>query len=102
MAGWGSEQNLCQLKLHLKEIAREVLPEVDITSYDQAVTALRKRFKPWVLRNYVAWIPPPNADQGDSSAAWYEIHCLGRKAFPSMIGKKFDRLLKRRFYKLCW
>ena len=27
-----------------------------------------------------------------------EIQRLGRKAFPSMIGKEFDRLLKGRFY----
>ena len=49
VAGWGSEQKLYQLKLHLEGTAREVLrmlPEADRTSYDRVVTTLRKRFKP--------------------------------------------------------
>ena len=49
IAGWTGEQQLYQLKVHLEKTAGEVfrmLPETDRENLDDAVSALRKRFKP--------------------------------------------------------
>ena len=49
VAGWTTEQKLCQLKLHLDCTASDVfrmLPGEDSSDFDKALAALRKRFKP--------------------------------------------------------
>ena len=102
VAGWRSEQKLYQLKLHLEGTAREVLrmlPEVDKTSYDRAVTALKKRFKPLDIEELRGLEFHHLMETKEMvQQLGIEIQRLGRKAFPSMIRKEFDRLLKGRFY----
>ena len=102
IACWTPEQQLYQLKLHLDGTAREVfrmLPELDRASLDRAVTALKKRFKPVDIEE-LRGLEFHHHMQGSDTIKQMgiTIQRLGRKAFPSIVGKEFDRLLKGRFY----
>ena len=102
-AGWSREEQLYQLKLHLDKSALEVfrmLPKVECDTLEHAVTALKKRFKPADIEE-LRGLEFYHRAQGGSETVeqlGLSIQRLGRKAFPSMTGKEFDRLLKGRFY----
>ena len=99
---WTDETKLCQLKLHLTKTAAEVfrvLPETDKTSYARAMEALQRRFRPIGIEE-LRGLDFHRKVQGEESVErlGMQLQQLGRKAFPSIEGKDFDRLLKGRFY----
>lgn len=94
IAGWEEEQQLYHLKLHLEKTAREVfrmLPEQDRNDFNRAVTALRKRFRPADIEE-LRGLEFHHRMQGDETIEQLgiSIQQLGRKAFPSIVGKEFD------------
>ena len=102
VAGWTSEQQLYQLKVHLDQTASDVfrmLPESERNTFDKAVAALRGRFKPKDIEE-LRGIEFHHLMQGSESIEQLGITVqrLGRRAFPSMTEKEFDRLLKGRFF----
>ena len=97
-ASWSAEDQLYQLKLHLDKTAMDVfrmLPDAESSNIESAITALGKRFKPKDIEELRR-----HNTQGNESIdqLGIGIQQLGRKAFPSIVGKDFDRLLKGRFY----
>ena len=55
LAGWTSEQQLCQLKAHLEKTALQVfrmLTPEERNDYSKAIGALRKRFKPVAIEEF--------------------------------------------------
>jgi len=76
-----------------------MLPEADREDFDRAVEALSKRFKPVDIEE-LRGLEFHHKSQGDETVEQLGISLqqLGRKAFPSMLGKEFDRLLKGRFF----
>ena len=102
-AGWTAEEQLYQLKLHLDKTALDVfrmLPDGERNTIECAVTALEKRFKPADIEELRGLEFHHRAQGGNESIEQLGIGIqqLGRKAFPSITGKDFDRLLKGRFY----
>ena len=101
-ASWSAEDQFFQLKLHLDKTALEVfrmLPNDDLKTVETVITALKKRFKPTGIEE-LRGLEFHYRTQGNESVEQLgiSIQQLGRKAFPSIIGKDFDRLLKGRFY----
>ena len=101
-AGWTPSDQLYQLKLHLDRTGLKVfrlLPENDNSCVERVVTALRKRFRPADIKElhglefYHLTQTTKTIEQ-----IGIKVQKLGRKAFPSIVGKDFDRLLKSRFY----
>ena len=102
LAGWSSEQKLYHLKLHLDKTALQVfrmLPEAERKSYDEAIKALKKRFCPVDIEE-LRGLEFHTRVQGDESIEQLgiDIQKLGHKAFPTMKGKEFDRIIKGRFF----
>ena len=91
------------MKLHLDKTALDVyrmIPVCERQTVSDAVAALRKRFTPKDIEelrglefHHHAQGPNESVEQLGIS-----IQQLGRKAFPGITGKNFDRLLKGRFY----
>lgn len=101
-AGWTPDEQLYQLKLHLAKTALDVfwmLPDSDSRNVKSALTALKKHFKPADIEE-LRGLEFHHRTQGDESIEQLgiSIQQLGRKAFPTIVGKDFDRLLKGRFY----
>ncbi len=102
-AGWTAEEQLYQLKVHLDKTALDVLrmlPDYDCGSFEDVVLALKKRFRPEDIEE-LRGLEFHYRAQGDGEPIeqlGISIQQLGRKAFPSITGKDFDRLLKGRFY----
>ena len=102
IAGWNTAQQLHQLKLLLEKTALRVfrmLPDVDRNSYEQVVKALRSRFKAVDIEE-LCGLEFHHRVQVDETIEelGLELQSLGRKAFPSITGREFDRLLKGRFF----
>ena len=101
-AGWSAADQLYQLELHLDKTAMDVfhtLLDSELNDIESVIAALGKCFKPSDIEElhglqfyYLA--------QGDESIEQLgiSIQQLGRKVFPNITGKDFDRLLKGRFY----
>ena len=102
-AGWSSEEKLYQMKAHLDTTALNVfrmLPDQDRDTFDTTVSALKKRFRPADIEE-LSGLEFHHRTQGDGESieqVGMSIQQLGHKAFPSITGKDFDRLLKGRFY----
>ena len=101
-ASWSAEDQLYQFKLHLDKTAMAVfrmLPDAESNNVETAITALGERFKPRDIEE-LRGLEFHHKTQGDESIdqLGISIQQLGRKAFPSIVGKDFDRLLKGRFY----
>ena len=102
-AGWTKEEHLYQLKIHLDKTALDVfqmLPEHERSTLESAVAALKKRFRPADIEE-LRGLEFHHRAQGPTETIeklGLSIQQLGRKAFPSITGKEFDRLLKGRFY----
>ena len=102
LAKWTEETKLCQLRLHLTKLADQVfqmLPKEDKSSYAQAVGALKKRFRSVEIEEFKG-LEFHRRVQGEESIEQLgmDLQKLGRKAFPAIEGKEFDRLLKGRLY----
>ena len=76
-----------------------MLPKEDTSSYTKAIDALKKRFR-FVEIEKLKGLEFHRGVQGDESIEQpgMDLQKLGRKAFPAIQGKKFDRLLKGRLY----
>ena len=101
-AGWSESDQLYHLKLLLDKTALDVfrmLPDSEKSGVEVVVAALRKRFKPGGIEE-LRGLEFHHRTQGDETIEQLglSIQQLGRKAFPSIAGKDFDRLLKGRFY----
>jgi len=102
-AGWTSEESLYQFKVHLDKTALDVfrmLPDHDCGSFEDVVSSLKKRFRPADIEE-LRGLEFHHRTQGDGESIeqlGISIQQLGRKAFPCITGKDFDRLLKGRFY----
>ena len=102
VAGWSIEQQLHQLKLLLEKTALRVLralPDTDQNRYQKVVDALRVRFKAVDIEE-LRGMEFHHRVQKDETIEdlGLELQALGRKAFPSIQGREFDRLLKGRFF----
>ena len=102
LAKWSEEVKLCQLKLHLAKTADQVfhgLSSEQKSTYANAVTALKARFRPIAIEELRGWDFHRRL-QGDESieALGMDLQRLGRKAFPTLEGRDFDRMLKGRFF----
>ena len=83
-------------KLHLDKTALDVfrmLPASDIENVESAIEALRKRFKPRDIEE-LRGLEFHHKIQGSDTIEQLgiSIQQLGRKAFPGITGKDFDRL----------
>ena len=102
LAKWTDEVKLCQLKLHLVDTADQVFRALNSeqkSSYPAAVTALKKRFRPIAIEELRGWDFHRRV-QGDESVEQLgmDLQKLGHKAFPSLEGRDFDRMMKGRFF----
>ena len=100
--GWADEHKLYQLKVHLDQTAKDVfrlIPAEEKETFDKAVAALGKRFCPRDIEE-LRGIEFYRVMQSDESIEQLGISVqrLGRRAFPSMDPKEFDRLIKGRFF----
>ena len=94
---------LCQLKLHLMKTAEQVsrsLTSEQKDLYSNIVSALKAKFRPIGIEELKGWEFHRRHIEGDESVEQLgmDIQKLGRKAFPTLTGREFDRLLKGRFY----
>ena len=98
LAGWTEQHKLYQLKVHLESNALQffrMLPK----ETQKAVSQLKKRFSPVNIEE-LRGIEFHQIMQGTETIEQLGITLqkLGRKAFPGVTGKEFDRLLKGRFF----
>ncbi len=108
-SGWGPDDQLYHLKTHLEKSALEAygnLPDSSKTDVSSAIASLRQRFKPGGMEE-LRGLEFHRRIQGDETTEQLglSIQHLGKRAYPSMGGKDFDRLLKGRFYqalKVVW
>ena len=76
-----------------------LLPEDEKCSYNKAVQALKKRFKPTDIEELHGIEFNQKMQKNESIAQLgIELQNLGRKAFPRMKEEDFDHLLKGRFF----
>ena len=76
-----------------------MLPATEKEKLESAISALKKRFKPGGIEE-LRGLEFHHCTQGDETIEQLgmSIQQLGRKAFPMIVGKDFDRLLKGRFH----
>ena len=102
LAGWTSDQLLCQLKAHLEKTALQVfrmLTSEERNDYVKAIAALRKRFKPVAIEELRGMEFHQLIQESQSiEQLGIELQRLARRAFPTISGKDRDILLKGRFY----
>ena len=101
-AGWDGSDQLYHFKLLLDKTALDtfrMLPDSEKSGIEAATSALRRRFKPGGIEE-LRGLEFHHKTQGAETIEQLglNIQRLGRKAFPSITGKEFDRLLKGRFY----
>ena len=90
-ASWSAEGQLYQFKLHLDKTAMDVFrmsPDAECCNIESAITALGKRFKPKGIEE-LRGLEFHHKTQGNESIdqLGISIQQLGRKAFPSIVGK---------------
>lgn len=95
---------MCHLKLLLDKTALDVfrvIPYSDKSGVEAVISALKKRFHPGGIEE-LRGLEFHHWTQGDETIEQFGlcIQQLGRKAFRSIIGKDFDRLLKGRLYQV--
>ena len=102
VAGWSEEEKRYRLKMHLDKTAFQtycMLPNESKESYSAAKSALRKRFQPVDIEELRGaefyQIVQTNETVEELGI---KLQTLARKAFPSLMGKECDRLLKGRFF----
>ena len=103
MARWSEEQKLYQLKMHLERTALQVfrmLPEDSKKAYSEAVGSLKKRFRPVNIEELKGIEFHQKMQTSESiKKLGITLQPLGKKAFPGIGEKEFDRLLKVGFPK---
>ena len=102
VAGWSPEQSLYQLKCHLTRTALQafrLLPKEEKSDYNRAVAAMKKRFTCIDIEELrgVAFHSLMQ-DRQSIEQLGLQLQKLANKAYPSLSGTDFDRLLKGRFY----
>ena len=91
VAGWTGEERKYRLKMHLDKNAFQTycnLPKETQGSYSDVINALRKRFQPVDIEEL----------RGAVEEMGIKLQTIAGKAFPSLVGKEWDRLLKGRFF----
>ena len=101
-ADWSESDQLYQLKLLLDKTALDVfrmLPDSEKEGVESIISALKKRYRAGGMEE-LRGLEFHHRTQGEETIEQLglSIQQLGRKAFPSITGKDFDRLLKGRFY----
>ena len=90
-AGWSSAEQLYQLKSHLDKTALEVfgmLPGPERENVTSVLEGLRKRFKPGDIEELRGLEFHHLTQESESiEQLGVRIQQLGRKAFPSIVGK---------------
>ena len=88
--------------MHLEKIAFHtfcMLPKENKESYSAVKEALRKRFQPVDIEELRGAEFYQIIQKDDSvKELGIKLQTLARKAFPSLMGKECDRLLKGRFF----
>ena len=102
VAGWSEEHKKYRLKMHLSKTAFQtycMLSKESKQSYSTAVEALRKRFHPVDIEE-LRGAEFYQICQKDESVEelGIKLQAAARKAFPSLLGKEHDRLMKGRFF----
>ena len=104
VAGWSEEQKKYRLKMHLDKTAFQayrMLPEETKGSYSAMVKALRKRFRPVDIEELRGMEFHQITQESESvEEIGIKLQVLAREAFPNMVGKELDRLLKGRFFQI--
>ena len=102
LAGWTEEYKLYQLKVHLDGNALQffrMLPTETQKAYSEVVSRLKKRFQPVDIEELRGLEFNQKMQGGETvEQLGITLQKLGRKAFPGLKGKEFDRLLKGRFF----
>ena len=102
VAGWSEDQKKYRLKMHLDKTAFQtfcMLSKETKQSYSAVVEALRKRFHPVDIEElrgaefYQIYQKEESVEE-----IGIKLQSAARKAFPSLIGKEHDRLMKGRFF----
>ena len=102
VAGWSVDQKKYRLKMHLDKTAFQtfcMLSKETKRSYSAVVEALRKRFQPVDIEElrgaefYQIYQKNESVEE-----IGIKLQAAARKAFPSLIGKEHDRLMKGRFF----
>ena len=102
VAGWSMDQKKYRLKMHLDKTAFQtfcMLSKETKQSYSTVVEALRKRFQPVDIEElrgaefYQIYQKNESVEE-----IGIKLQAAARKAFPSLIGKEHDRLMKGRFF----
>ena len=102
VAGWATEEKKYRLKMHLDKTAFQTycnLPKETQGSYSSVISALRKRFQPVdieELRGAEFYQMTQTTETVEEMGI--KLQTTARKAFPSLVGKEWDRLLKGRFF----
>ena len=102
VVGWSEEEKRYRLKMHLDKTAFHtycMLPKESKASYSTARDALKKRFQPVdieELRGAEFYQIVQTTETVEELGI--KLQTLARKAFPSLVGKELDRLLKGRFF----
>ena len=102
VAGWSEDQKKYRLKMHLDKTAFQtycMLSKETQQNYSAVVEALRKRFHPVDIEE-LRGAEFYQICQKDESVEelGIKLQAAARKAFPSLIGKEHDRLMKGRFF----
>ena len=102
VAGWSVDQKKYRFKMHLDKTAFQtfcMLSKETKQSYSAVVEALRKRFQPVDIEElrgaefYQIYQKNESVEE-----IGIKLQAAARKAFPSLIGKEHDRLMKGRFF----
>ena len=102
VAGWTGEERKYRLKMHLDKTAFQTycnLPKETQGSYSDVINALRKRFQPVdieELRGAEFYQMTQTTETVEEMGI--KLETIARKAFPSLVCKEWDRLLKGRFF----
>ena len=102
IVGWSEEHRKYHLKMLLDKAAFQtyrLLPDSVKASYSETVEALRKRFKPVDIEE-LRGIEFHQMVQGSQSVEelGLELQRVAKRAFPTIVGKDLDRLLKGRYF----
>ena len=102
VAGWSEEHKKYWLKMHLSKTAFQtycMLSKESKQSYSTVVEALRKRFHPVDIEELRGAEFYQICQKYESvEELGIKLQAAARKAFPSLMGKEQDRLMKGRFF----
>ena len=101
LAGWSEDQKKYLFKMHLDKTAFQsycMLSKETKQSYSAVVEALRKRFHPVDIEELRGAEFYQVSQKNETVELGIKLQTAARKAFPSLVGKEHDRLLKGRFF----